>query len=488
MKKNNTVFETVIQSSSEMSKAWNSLFNAIESVEAKDGSKFDTSIQIPNIGLSIDDLNFQIVFLNEEIQKLASFSKEEILTVPPLSVSRLSSSLTKSTEGINSFITTLDGTINTIDNETFQGSKLNPNRQNRPDSVNFSEKLLSIVRSLDEAYIRLIQILTSLPKSRKKNIFPGIVQDVQNLSKEIKIKHAQTEKHSKEIEEVLKSSKSSNKSIQSIQSKITEIQTETESYRKKIEEYATGSKSSNDEISTYLNNARELQKKVENYKAEFEALQKSIDEKKKNLSDGTEKQNKLFNKLDEIEKEINSKNEKAKSMLSGATVAGLAASFGSTRDKLNEELKKSRTSFYISIAVLAVLALPMIFYIFPGLSWGGPAVDRSSANIGAVIGEVVARAVILLPGIWFVSFASKRHSSLFRLREHYEYKYNMAFSVEGFKQQAEDIAPAIAGTTFYELLTRNPADVMDGGKDTEDGRPPNPLLDKIIEYLKSKKN
>ena len=482
--KDKIAFASTLQRVDELLEAWNLLLKRLEKVEANDGSKLDTSIPVPDLDLTIQDLDLQVNLLTGEIQNFEKISKDDLLTVPPMGRIRLDTSLSKVTDSINSLSGNLKQGISSLNPETFQGSFKDPHRPQKTKSISFAEKLLAVGRSLDDAYVRLIHIKVTLPKSRRKNVFPGIVQDFRDLVKETELIRNEALKIKNNTIEYQKSTEKANSSVQKYYSQCEEARNQIIDASKSAKDAAESAKSSNDDIKKTLEQSSQLKQKVESFRSDFEAFQKSLDQHKTQLKEGTDEQKRLFNVLQDIEEKINEKNDQAGKMLANATIAGLAASFGETRDKLNKEFKKSRYAFYFSIFVLVILATPMILYILPGIQFGGSAIDRSTANIGTVVGDVIARVAILLPGIWFVSFTSKRASSLFRLREHYEYKYNMAVSVEGFKQQAKEIAPAIAGTTFYELLTRNPADVMDGTKDSDDDKPPNPLLDAIMRFLK----
>ncbi|SDG02960.1 hypothetical protein SAMN05216337_11087 [Bradyrhizobium brasilense] len=81
---------------------------------------------------------------------------------------------------------------------------------------------------------------------------------------------------------------------------------------------------------------------------------------------------------------------------------------------------------------------------------------------------------------WLVRFAGARHERLFRLRQHYAYKFSVASSVEGFKKQAPELEQGIAATAFYEL-TFNPATRMD--VNSTDSRYPNPAMEWIMKKL-----
>lgn len=90
------------------------------------------------------------------------------------------------------------------------------------------------------------------------------------------------------------------------------------------------------------------------------------------------------------------------------------------------------------------------------------------------------RALLLLPAAWFAKFAATRHAALFRLKEHYAYKYSVASSVEGFKKQAEQFKDGIAAATFFEL-TFNPAERMEAKGHEE--RHPNPVMEWFMKKL-----
>jgi hypothetical protein len=87
-----------------------------------------------------------------------------------------------------------------------------------------------------------------------------------------------------------------------------------------------------------------------------------------------------------------------------------------------------------------------------------------------------------MPGIWLVRFTASRHERLFRLREHYAYKYSVASSVEGFKKQAPELEQGIAAAAFHEL-TFNPATRMDAN--SAESRHPNPVMEWVMKKLAS---
>ena len=101
------------------------------------------------------------------------------------------------------------------------------------------------------------------------------------------------------------------------------------------------------------------------------------------------------------------------------------------------------------------------------------------------VGQVIARFVILLPGIWLVTFATGRYNSLFRLREHYSYKYSMAVAVDGFKKQAPGHEDLVAALVF-EQLAFNPADKLGKQSASEANDEPSPISRLLMNYLRKK--
>src|SRR5690606_22254749 len=97
-------------------------------------------------------------------------------------------------------------------------------------------------------------------------------------------------------------------------------------------------------------------------------FKQELDAREHAMSAGTQRQTELLDSLTKIEERITELSERSEAMLSGATVAGLAGSFGSLRDALSGELASARGAFYIGILVLVCSALPLVLYVVPGLA------------------------------------------------------------------------------------------------------------------------
>jgi hypothetical protein len=274
------------------------------------------------------------------------------------------------------------------------------------------------------------------------------------------------------------------KEAEALHDEVSRLKTEAEADRKTISEYQAEGTEKVAAIRETAANAGKLKTAIEGYQPQFDQFQAQLDTRNKTFTEGKNEQDRLLKKLGEIETDIETLRNHAEGMLQGATVAGLASSFGETRDKLTKELKIARRMFYLSIAIMFIAALPLVDYVIPVFGLFTNVHRTATAEPLAKFVEVIVRALLLLPAAWFVRFAAVRHAALFKLREHYVYKYSVASSVEGFKKQAEPYKDEIAAATFFEL-TFNPATRMDDK--VQEARHPNPAMEWVMQKITGKK-
>ncbi|MEM7747563.1 MAG: hypothetical protein AAF346_04865 [Pseudomonadota bacterium] len=268
--------------------------------------------------------------------------------------------------------------------------------------------------------------------------------------------------------------------------------------RKTIGEYLADATEKKTAIETAHTEASSLEDEIEEYTEKFKSFDRQLDNRNKDFEQGKEKQEKLFASFEQQKQSVESLIESSESMLKGATVAGLASSFSDAHTKLGNQLFWARVSFYVGITFLFISAIPLMLYVFlpilapllqtryPELASVVPALDTQGEMSGwQYLGQVLARFIILLPAAWLVSFSAIRHSSLFRLREHYAYKYSMAVSVEGFQKQATGYESEIAALVL-EQLAFNPADKLTPSKDISEGKVPHPLLNILVDKFRSR--
>lgn len=123
---------------------------------------------------------------------------------------------------------------------------------------------------------------------------------------------------------------------------------------------------------------------------------------------------------------------RAEKMVSGSTVSGLARAFNEERAALDKSMSSAFWWFVVGIVLLFLTSGALAAYVLnvpiPGLEW----LTRHGSAEPTLAG-VASRAVIIIAPFWLTLFSSRRYRSLFDLRQQYSHKYNMAFSMVGFK-------------------------------------------------------
>jgi hypothetical protein len=244
-----------------------------------------------------------------------------------------------------------------------------------------------------------------------------------------------------------------------------------------------------------------LEAEVNEYAAKFDSFDRQIESRELALNQGSDELDLLVGSLKIQDSKIADAIARSEQMLASSTTAGLASHFHTIHKDLTKEMNSARRSFNWGIWALFFSAIPLIILIFspvlfPLLGAIHPAwaadlktfIPERATDGWQYTGQVISRLIVLVPAAWFVRFSSIRYASLFRLREHYAYKYSMAVSVDGFKKQAPGYQDEIAAMVL-EQLAFNPADKLVPSKDMAEGKVPHPLLNymmaKMDKHMKS---
>ena len=147
---------------------------------------------------------------------------------------------------------------------------------------------------------------------------------------------------------------------------------------------------------------------------------------------------------------------RAEGMVSGATVAGLAKAFADERETLETSMKNAMKWFNIGIISLFLVTILLAAYVFElPLTIGGIALSGTGTTdkLGdeITIAGVISRTIILMAPFWLTLFSARRYRNLFDLRQQYSHKYNLAFSIDGFRKQAPNYGEELAAWVFHEI-------------------------------------
>lgn len=205
--------------------------------------------------------------------------------------------------------------------------------------------------------------------------------------------------------------------------------------------------SKREEVDRLTAQAQSAYKELSGFEATLQSTQKT-------LSETYDRANKLTGEFEGQRKKVEEMIEQAERMISGSTIVGLARAFDEERNSLDEGMKSAFIWFVVGIVLLfltsALLAAYVLNLSIPGLEW---LTNHKSSEPN--IAQVVSRAIIVIAPFWLTLFSARRYRSLFDLRQQYSHKYNMAFSMDGFKTQAPAFAESIAAWVFT-IVAANP--------------------------------
>ena len=469
------ILEAIHERADQLKQARASCTERLQALTGQNGEKFDFTKPLPEIEQSMGDIDARVLGL---IGLVTGLNSEVDLTLLP---NKLASGFFSHFSNLTEQYENLKAHLDVLDRQGGVGN-LNQNRltvQSKNGRINIQlETIFQQIRNSLESALTSYYHLANVLKAPAFHDFSGAfrefsrqlseVQKTQAVLSQLVVGTEQTQQHIKSLQ----------KQADVLKEELDRLKMEGEKDRKTIKEYTDESTQKVTAIRETNEQAERLKAIVQNYQATFDAFQNELEKRETTFNTGNEQQQKLIDDLDRIREETKALTEQAEGMLTGATVAGLAGSFGDLRDKLDNELQGARRTFYVAISLLFLSVLPLLVYVLP---WFG---SMPQTNLDGdpmkVLGQILIRVLLLLPAGWFAKFAAARHAALFRLKENYAYKYSGASSVDGFKKQAEPFKDAIAAATFFEL-TFNPADRMEGKGHEE--RHPNPVMEWLMKKL-----
>ena len=462
------ILDETIGTASEMSVSADEALQAVSGIAAEDGSTYEASALIPDTGSSLPEIVARIQTVAGIIEQFGKATSLEI--TPARFLQGLLESTRKTNDALKKIYSVIEngkkshGTIKRVDSTTHTLHHKNGQATNLKSS-------LKTTASESEELLENLYRVTLILRPRSAYSFQAAATSLGNLFEKSEQELSTIKEKSEGIESEHRSLKSKIEEARANFEELERLKSEGASERKTVAEYLAEVTDQKARVHSIHDEAASLATAVKKYSSEFKEFQESLDKRNETFEKGKVELEQLISTFSAQKDSIESLIKRSEQMLSAATVSGLAKNFKDMTDQINGELRWSRWSFYFSITVLFISAIPLLAFVLlpmlaPFLStldWFD-AMEANSVTTGAengwqYFGQVLARIIILLPGAWLVSFSGARHASLFRLREHYAYKYSMAVSVEGFQKQAPDHKQEIAAS-ILEQLAFNPTDKL----------------------------
>lgn len=486
----------VIQLSETLSESTKGLVTFLSEQVDEEKRSFDIKKNIPTTDSSTSDVLTRIFTTTEIIGKFDRTSKASV--VPLETIGALENAITMMARRVSELVTHIEtlikdnGGLRSVNYDDFHFFM--ENGQN----ANLQSPFVNFVKAAEGLISAFYSNVVILKPSKASYSFQAAASALSGMLERTEGEHDALRGALSDLKKISDEAKSLAENATVSANEAERLKQEGANDRQTISEYLAKATEQQLAISSAHEAAISLSTGVDEYARDFEAFQKKLDQRNFDFETGQETLGALIVDFEGQKKAIQALIAESEGMLKSATVAGLASHFDTIRNDLTTELKSARLAFYIGIVLLVLSALPLALMIFwpiisltlsithPEWAEGLKGYAPSSSQTGwQYVGQVIARFVVLVPAAWFVSFSAIRHSSLFRLREHYTYKYSMAVSVEGFKKQAKGYEDEIAALVL-EQLAFNPADKLVASKDVPEGKAPNPLMRFFMAKLNKK--
>lgn len=455
------------------------------------GTEISALHAIPGLDRSIFESFSQIEFVCKSVIERANFLREFFLFIPRRDVIDLCSFF----EIVYSEIEEIDAkNINSLKNDgkiEFDGENLVFQTNSETNIVPVAEYFDKLNQNIDILIALLFSMNFGLGQDNNSNIrvnFPNLAKVIGRISDTINIsveKIDQIDQKFSEVEQIFNEFREKKVENTIISQEIFNNREESRINLKEIEKNI-------EQVRAISNEYAEIRQNYLNYSTEIKAFLENLNNTNQNIDEIRDAGNVLLKEFGEKSAQVEELIQLSETMLEGSTNVGLASAYSDLRNRVSRELYWATIGFYISIIFLSLSILPLMFYVVPEFSSiFGISLVKSGDNLGGtnvfdLMGQIIVRALLLVPAAWLTRFTAHRHSILFRLKEHYSHKFSMAASVAGFKQQAPKYNDEIAALTFFELV-KNSANDIDTEKNSHTEGTISPLLDAILNQIATRK-
>ncbi|WP_162938790.1 hypothetical protein [Brevundimonas naejangsanensis] len=235
--------------------------------------------------------------------------------------------------------------------------------------------------------------------------------------------------------------------------------TEVSSLRDAVSSSLENIQGHEEQISNHRNHVSDLANEAETDRSKLAEFASELSETRAEILQISKRADEDKSKQDEYLVQAEALIKRAEEMVSGATVAGLAKAFDDERRDLQRGMDSAMKWFFVGIVCLFLVTFLLAAYVFEipftvfGVELSGSGSTKAVGDEVTVAG-VLSRTIILLAPFWMTLFSARRYRNLFDLRQQYSHKYNLAFSIDGFRKQAPAYGEELAAWVFHEISQR----------------------------------
>ena len=173
----------------------------------------------------------------------------------------------------------------------------------------------------------------------------------------------------------------------------------------------------------------------------------------------------LKQEIDQRRSDLNELKKQIKSLLPGATSAGLSSAYNEMRNKFGRQSMWYGIGFYAALGALLIT----ILYTREVVLLKDIPLDKGIwFSLLILLGNFAVKMPFIIPALWLVIFISRRRSEAERLSQEYAHKEVLAKSYDSYKQQIEKLSKKeqeellpVLMEGMIKAISLNPAETLD---------------------------
>lgn len=481
-----SLFEESVKNANTTLEYWTKVIAFLQGAEGASGEKFNQEAEVPGTGQELWWFDERAIAICNLIKSLEEIEIDSGAPVPLSYVDQLE----QASQQFKDTVLEAAGSVEQAEDKGI--ASLNPSNwvvvvNETNANLNFASHLQNFKTHAENLLTRFYQV-GSIVGSAKFDAFVEAVREVSEKSESVRKNADEVTKAKESAEGDAAATNTQKTQAEKDRSEVANLLGTAQETLTKIEEVNQSSQSELAQVADITSKANALKTQVDGYETQFQAFQKTLDERTAAFKKWSGDVEALYNGLNEKAEAIGETIERADEMLAVSTNAGLAGTFKKNLDDLDGKLEKTQKEFYRAIWFVFFTALPLSAYVITAtvLAINPELVPSAESEAGfwlnlmnavksdgLTLSATLALFLIMVPSLWRAKFSASKYHQLFQLREHYQYKYSIAMSVEGFKIQAEGYENVLAAETFSRLLF-NPGDRIDVKGSIDDH--PSPLM------------
>ena len=465
------MFADIISMTEESLTYWNQIVKFVHDARGPDHETFDFTVPVPQVEMLFEELSARVYAAVKSVESVKSVDlKSEKILLPKKTIDEFEQSMKKLHKKLGEFV----GFFEDVDDNSFETLDVegwSVTGGSSGETIEIGE----LHEPLDEVianYCQIVQII----KAPKLNIFAESVATMSSYREEALANMEETQSANTRANRSIKKIMTQHSKAGDFLEKISSIHESASDVQSKATTTLDEVNTLNQQIESDKQEASDIADQLKNCKVEADKFDSFIEENKSKIENWNVKANSHHNRMNAQKREIEKVIDRSDKMLSQATTAGLSTVFEKTHSEFDRELEVARRSFQRAIGRIVLVALPYLFYVLTtklsDTIFLAQSIEENADSFFTILsgaevfsGITIVIFLVTVPLIWAARFAAARHEKIFKLREHYKYKYSLAMSVEGFKKQAPKYEDQIAAITFSHLLLY-PEDNIIGGPES----------------------